>query len=400
MSEPITEKTHIVSVLSSLDDIDRGDWDTCAQPEAPGSNPFVSYDFLHALEKSKSAIAETGWYPQHLVLQDDAGDVSGVAPCYLKSHSQGEYVFDYGWADAFERAGGRYYPKLQIAVPFTPVTGPRLLTKPGDAADENRMVLASAAAERAKNLGASSIHVTFTSEAEANALAELGYLHRTDQQFHFENNGYASFDDFLAELASRKRKQLRKERAQALANDITIEWVSGSDITEAHLERFYLFYMDTGSRKWGTPYLTRRFFDEIAETMADKMVFIFAKRAGKIVAGALNIVGADTIFGRYWGCMEDHPFLHFEVCYYQAIDYAIEHKLQYVEAGAQGGHKLLRGYLPVTTHSAHFIVNPSFRKAVADYLVHERRQVAYENERLAERAPFKKCDVPQSGDEE
>lgn len=385
----MTEDTHLVSITPSLSDIDRDEWDACANPLGSNYNPFVSYDFLEALERSGSAIAETGWLGQHMVLKDKDGSACGVLPCYLKNHSQGEYVFDYGWADAFERAGGRYYPKLQVSVPFTPVTGRRLLVKPGPHQDETRAVLAAAAAERARSLGASSIHATFIEREEWEQFGEFGYLQRTDQQFHFEDDNYGDFDGFLAALASRKRKQLKKERREALSNHITIEWITGTDITEDHIDRFYVFYMDTGARKWGTPYLTREFFSLLIERMADKVLFIFARRHDEIIAGALNMIGSDTLYGRYWGCIEDHPFLHFEVCYYQAIDYALAHGLTRVEAGAQGGHKLVRGYMPVTTYSAHWIANPSFRDAVANFLDQERRQVEYENEILAERAPFK-----------
>lgn len=386
----MSEKTHVVSVLSSLGEIAAEDWDACANPLGASYNPFVSHAFLWALEKSGSAIAETGWYGQHLILKNEQDEITGVAPCYLKTHSQGEYVFDYGWADAFERAGGRYYPKLQISVPFTPATGPRFMARPDQDQSEVQTVLASAAAQRANSVGASSVHATFLEEAETEFLTDIGYLHRTDQQFHFENENYENFDAFLRTLASRKRKQLRRERCKSLENDVRIEWILGDSITEEHLDRFFEFYMDTGERKWGTPYLTRSFFTLLVESMADKVLFIFAKRQGKIIAGALNIIGSDTLYGRYWGCLEDHPFLHFEVCYYQAIDYALEHGLRTVEAGAQGGHKLVRGYKPVVTHSAHWIANPGFRDAIEHYLKSERQHVEYENEMLSERTPFKK----------
>lgn len=385
----MNELEHVVSVFTSLSEIDREAWDACANPPGAAYNPFVSHDFLEALERSQSANAETGWFPQHLVLKGDHETLRGVMPCYLKSHSQGEYVFDHGWADAFERAGGRYYPKLQVAVPFTPVTGPRLLAHPGFDVAETRAVLATAAAERARSLRASSIHATFLTRAEWTSLGELGYLQRTDQQFHFEDAGYGDFEGFLSALASRKRKQLKRERRDALEGGITIEWVTGAAITEALIDRFFLFYMDTGARKWGRPYLTRAFFSLLIERMADKVLFIIAKRDGAIIAGALNLIGSDTLYGRYWGCSEDHPFLHFEVCYYQAIDFALAHGLSRVEAGAQGGHKLIRGYLPVTTYSAHWIANPGFRDAVDHYLSRERQEIEREKEMLAERAPFK-----------
>jgi len=381
--------SHIVSILTSLSEISKDEWDSCANPDATLYNPFVAHDFLEALERSGSATPNTGWYAQHMVLRDEDETIRGVLPCYLKTHSRGEYVFDHGWADAFERAGGCYYPKLQVSVPFTPVTGQRFLARPGEKASETRAILASATVERARVLKASSVHATFLTESEWQELGTLGFLRRADQQFHFKDEGYGNFDGFLAALASRKRKQLKRERREALANGITIEWITGRDITESHLDRFFHFYMDTGSRKWGTPYLTRSFFSLLIERMADKVLFIFARRNDTIIAGALNMIGADTLYGRYWGCLEDHPFLHFEVCYYQAIDYALAHGLTRVEAGAQGGHKLVRGYLPITTYSAHWIANPSFRDAVEDYLIAERDQVALEKEMLAERAPFK-----------
>ncbi|MEP3628789.1 MAG: GNAT family N-acetyltransferase [Hyphomicrobiales bacterium] len=386
----MTEDAHLVSIVQSLSDIDKDQWDACANPNGQPYNPFVSYDFLHALEQSGSAVADTGWLGQHMILKDADGQATGVMPCYLKNHSQGEYIFDHGWADAFERAGGRYYPKLQVSVPFTPVSGPRLLARPGPDAKEIRAVLASAAAERARSLGASSIHATFIEESEWDEFGEFGYLQRTDQQFHFVDEGYENFDGFLAALSSRKRKQLKKERREALSNHITIEWVTGADITEDHIDQFFEFYLDTGARKWGTPYLTREFFSLLIERMADKVLFIFARRHDDIIAGALNMIGSDTLYGRYWGCVEDHPYLHFEVCYYQAIDYALAHGLKRVEAGAQGGHKLVRGYIPIKTYSAHWIANPSFRDAIAHYLEQERKQVDFENEMLAERTPFKK----------
>lgn len=387
----MSENTHIVSIATSLSEIDRQEWDACANPDDTVFNPFIAYDFLEALERSGSATAQTGWHGQHMVLKQSEGDkFRGVLPCYLKSHSQGEYVFDYGWADAFERAGGRYYPKLQISVPFTPVTGPRILTRPGGDAAEVRAILASAAAERARSINASSIHATFVTHNEWQELGELGYLQRTDQQFHFEDQDYGDFDGFLAALSSRKRKQLKKERRAALSHDIKIEHITGRDITEGHLDCFFNFYMDTGARKWGSPYLTRAFFSMLVERMAKHVLFIFARREGRIIAGAMNMIGGDALYGRYWGCIEDHPFLHFEVCYYQAIDYALANGLKRVEAGAQGGHKLVRGYLPILTYSAHWIANPGFRDAVEHFLHQERQQVEFEKEMLAERAPFKK----------
>jgi hypothetical protein len=311
-------------------------------------------------------------------------------PCYLKSHSQGEYVFDHGWAEAYMRAGGRYYPKLQVSVPFTPVTGRRLLVRPGEGEAEREPLLLQAAVQIAERLGVSSLHITFPTRAEWRLAGELGLLQRTDQQFHWQNEGYASFEDFLEALASRKRKAIRRERRAAVSEGIAIEWVTGRDITEAHLDAFFAFYMDTGSRKWGSPYFTRECFSLLRESMADRLLLILAKRGRRYVAGALNVIGHDTLYGRYWGGIEHHPFLHFEVCYYQAIDFAVQHKLKRVEAGAQGEHKLARGYLPSETYSAHYIADPGLRRAVGDYLKRERLEVAREIALLNEDSPYKR----------
>jgi predicted N-acyltransferase len=321
-------------------------------------NPFVSHDFLSACEQSKSVGGRTGWQPSHLLVENIKGALLAAAPCYVKSHSKGEYVFDQGWAEAFEHAGGDYYPKLQLSVPFTPVTGPRLLVRSGPLANESFGVLADAVAEITAANNLSSAHITFLPEQDWEALGKRGFLQRTDQQFHWENAGYATFEDFLGALSSRKRKTIRRERKEALAPDIDIAWLTGSDLTEEVWDAFFEFYMDTGSRKWGRPYLTREFFSLIGATMADRILLVMAKRAGRWIAGAINFIGADALYGRNWGAVEHHPFLHFEVCYYQAIEYAITHKLKRVEAGAQGEHKLARGYLPHTTYSAHFIANP------------------------------------------
>ncbi|MCB8840435.1 GNAT family N-acetyltransferase [Aurantimonas sp. VKM B-3413] len=356
-------------------------------------NPFVTHEFLSALEDSGCVGQRAGWLPQHLVLEGDDGVPIAVAPAYLKSHSQGEYVFDYGWADAFQRAGGRYYPKLQMSVPFTPATGPRLLVGGLPGAEVRRQALAEGAKAYVAKTGVSSVHATFVTEDDLTALTGSDWLHRTDQQFHFRNRGYGSYDDFLATLASRKRKALKKERREALANDISIEWLTGRDLTEAAWDAFFEFYLDTGGRKWGRPYLNRRFFSLIGERMGDRVLLIMAKRAGRYIAGALNLLGTDTIFGRNWGCIEEHPFLHFEVCYHQAIDYAIAHKLEVVEAGAQGQHKLARGYEPVTTHSAHFIAHPGLRHAIEDYLEAEREEVEQVGEILSGHTPYKKGDA-------
>ncbi|OHV81571.1 GNAT family N-acetyltransferase [Rhizobium sp. LCM 4573] len=361
-------------------------------------NPFISHAFLSSLEGSGSAAAKTGWLGQHLLLENDAGALIGAIPGYLKSHSQGEYVFDHGWADAFERAGGRYYPKLQCTVPFTPATGPRLLVSAGYDPDATRATLAAGLQEVTRQLGVSSAHVTFLPEEELPAFEEAGYLHRTDKQFHFINQGYADHDEFLETLASRKRKALKKERRAAVENGITIDWLTGKDLTEDVWDQFFAFYMDTGGRKWGRPYLTRSFYSLIGERMADDILLVMAKRAGKYIAGAINFIGGDALYGRHWGCIEDHPFLHFEVCYHQAIDFALAKGLKRVEAGAQGEHKLARGYLPVTTHSAHYIAHQGLRRAVADYLERERHEVEYMSEYLSEHSPFRKGERQQEQD--
>lgn len=359
------------------------------------NNPFISHDFLSSLEASFSVGPRTGWQPRHLLAESANGTLLGAAPCYVKSHSHGEYVFDQGWAEAFERAGGDYYPKLQVAVPFTPVTGPRLLARPGPLAQAVRGALADALVEITTASELSSAHVTFLTEPEWRALGERGFLQRNDQQFHWENAGYASFDDFLGHLASRKRKTIRRERKQALEPGIEVVWLTGSDLTEAVWDAFFAFYMDTGSRKWGRPYLTREFFSIVGEKMRDRILLVMAKRAGRWIAGAINFLGVDTVYGRNWGAIEHHPFLHFELCYYQAIEYAITHRLARVEAGAQGEHKLARGYMPMTTYSAHFIANPALRRAVAEYLARERAYVRAAGEELAAAAPFRKDLVEQ-----
>jgi uncharacterized protein len=377
-------------VEARIDAIDARAWDACANPAPETHNPFVSHAFLKCLEDAKCVGGRSGWMPQHLLVPDADGGISACMPAYVKSHSQGEYVFDHGWADAYGRAGGQYYPKLQVAVPFSPVPGPRLLVKPGRDAKRCSQLLAAGAAELCRRLELSSAHVTFCQEAEWDALAEVGYLKRTDQQFHWLNQGYATFDDFLAQLSSRKRKTIRKERAQATAAGLQIVHVQGAAITEAHWDAFYAFYLDTGNRKWGRPYLNRLFFTRLGETMADRCLLVLALRDGKPIAGALNMIGGDCLYGRYWGATEQHPCLHFEVCYYQAIDYAIAHKLARVEAGAQGEHKLARGYLPAATYSAHWIADPGLRRAIARYLEEERRAVAEHREMLAEYGPYKK----------
>ncbi len=378
-------------VINAIDAIPAAAWDACANPQPVGApyNPFISHDFLSALEQSGSVRPRAGWQPMHLVAESD-DIVMGVAPCYAKSHSQGEYVFDHGWAEAYERAGGDYYPKLQVAVPFTPAQGRRLLARPGEQADAVRNALADSLAEICKQSNASSVHVTFLTEEEWQILGARDYLQRTHRQFHWNNQNYASFDAFLAALSSRKRKTIRREREEALSNGITVDWLTGTDLTESVWDAFFEFYMDTGSRKWGRPYLTRAFYSIIGEKMRDQILLVMAKRNGRYIAGAINFIGSDTLFGRHWGCVEQHAFLHFEVCYYQAMQFAIERKLARVEAGAGGSHKVTRGYMPTTTYSAHYIADSRLRRAIADFLSHERAHVAAEIAEYAEAAPFRK----------
>lgn len=380
-----------VTSHGSISEIGQPTWDACATPEIGRPlDPFTTYRFLKALEDSGSVGGRSGWQPRYLSVQK-GGETIAVAPLYAKGHSQGEYVFDHNWAHAYENAGGRYYPKLQIAAPFTPATGRRFLTKPSYEAD-GMAALIQGAVQLASNNGLSSVHITFCTEPEAIAGEAMGLMRRVSQQFHWNNPGYQSFDDFLAELSSRKRKTIRKERTQAQNFGGEIVHYSGEDIRPEHWDYFWQFYQDTGSRKWGTPYLTRSFFDLIGETMADDLLLVFAERDGGPIAGALNFIGQETLFGRYWGCTEHHPCLHFEVCYYQAIDYAIEHGLR-VEAGAQGEHKLARGYLPAPTHSLHWIADQGFAKAVEDYLEQERDAVNEEIEILTDYGPFRKTNV-------
>ena len=389
-----------IRVATSLEPFSADEWSTLSGARPDGDqpyNPFVSHAFLSALEDSGCVGRAAGWQPQHLRLESEDGRLLGAVACYLKSHSQGEYVFDHGWADAFERAGGRYYPKLQVSVPFTPAAGPRLLVRDGANGEAVRTALAEGLKALTERLGVSSCHVTFAEQADIAILERSGFLHRTDQQFHFRNDGYGAYADFLGTLASRKRKALRKERETALSEGITVEWLTGSDLTEAVWDDFYAFYVDTGGRKWGRPYLNRAFFSLIGERMADDVLLVMAKRAGRYIAGAINFIGSDTLYGRNWGCIEHHPFLHFEVCYHQAIDFAIARGLKTVEAGAQGEHKLARGYLPVTTHSAHFIAHSGLRRAVADYLDMERREVASIGAYLADRGPFRRGGEPEGG---
>lgn len=373
-------------IVQRIDEIDAAAWDHCAGRD----NPFTRHAFLAALESSGSVSADTGWQPLHLVLEDPDQSIRGVMPLYLKGHSQGEYVFDHAWADAWHRAGGRYYPKLQCSVPFTPATGNRLLAPPGPDRDEIERQLLAGAIQFADQLEVSSLHFTFLPERQWQHLGELGLLQRMDQQFHWRNRGYGGFDDFLSDLTSKKRKNLKRERREALADDIEVEWVTGSDLTEGHWDAFYRFYMDTGSRKWGRPYLTRRFFSEIGSALPESVLLILARRAGRYIAGALNFIGRDTLFGRNWGCLEDHRFLHFELCYYQAIDYAIRHGLEWVEAGAQGSHKVARGYGPRATYSAHWIRDAGLRDAIDRYLKDERAYVRQDIEYVEAHTPFRK----------
>ena len=360
---------------------DAADWDRCAGP----SDPFVSHAFLAALEESGSATVRAGWQPVPIAVDGEEGRPEAVAPAYVKSHSQGEYVFDHGWAEAWERAGGDYYPKLQIAVPFTPVPGRRLLTGREDLA----LGLIAAAEAVVRQHGLSSAHATFIAEEEVPLFERAGWLIRVDSQFHWHNRGYSSFADFLAALSSRKRKAIRRERTSAL-DGLEVEHLTGADISEAHWDAFWAFYQDTGSRKWGRPYLTRKFFSLLGERLAERVLLILALRGGRPIAGALNLIGGEALYGRYWGTTEEVPHLHFEICYYQAIEAAIARGLSRVEAGAQGMHKLSRGYEPVPTWSAHFIPDPGYRRAVGDFLARERSAVANEIGALAGMTPFRK----------
>ena len=382
----------VVRVHPRIADIDAAVWDNLANPPERPFDPFISHAFLKALEDAQSVGRRAGWLPQHIVLEEEGLGPVGAMPCYLKNNSKGEYIFDYGWAEAYERAGGSYYPKLQCAVPFTPVPGRRLLVPPGPQAADREQLLLAAGVELTSQLGASSLHITFLTEAEWTRSGAAGLLLRTDKQFHWHNQGYATFDDFLTSLASRKRKAIRKERAQALDGGLVIERVTGKDLTEAHWDAFFAFYLDTGSRKWGRPYLNRKFFSLLGQSMADRCLLVLAKRDGRYVAGALNMIGGDCLYGRYWGTTDPQPCLHFEICYYQAIEWAIDNRLARVEAGAQGEHKLARGYLPTPTYSAHFIADRGLRTAIARYLVQERAHMDEHRAALAEYAPYRKGD--------
>lgn len=377
----MSEAEFVAKVVGGVSGLPAAEWDALTD----GANPFVSHAFLSAMEDSRSVGARSGWSPATIVIEDAAGTLAGALPAYLKEHSQGEYVFDHAWADAWQRAGGHYYPKLQIAAPFTPATGPRILTR---RAELVRPLLRAAEALCAQN-GLSSAHATFIEPQQVSAFEQAGWLLREDTQFHWTNRGYASFDDFLGALASRKRKDLRKEREKA-QDGVTIKALTGADLKEEHWDAFWRFYQDTGQRKWGHPYLTRRAFSLLGERMADKILLVLAYADDEPVAGALNFIGGDALYGRYWGALVDKPFLHFELCYYQAIDAAIALGLSRVEAGAQGSHKLARGYEPASTVSAHYIVHEGFREAIADFLTREREGAAQERLWLGERTPFRK----------
>ncbi|MFQ5953688.1 MAG: GNAT family N-acetyltransferase [Kiloniellales bacterium] len=374
-----------VKVLERLDEVAAAEWDACASAD----NPFVSHGFLKALEDSGAVGHEAGWLPRHLAVEDAAGQLLGAVPLYLKSHSYGEYVFDWSWAEAYERAGGRYYPKLQCAVPFTPVTGPRLLVRPGPDAAEVESALIEAMVELARRTSVSSLHVTFPTNAQWRRLGRAGMLLREDTQFHWHNRGYGSFDDFLADLSSRKRKAIRKERREAVRHGLSLRVLSGGEIEGRHWDAFYRFYIATADRKWGHPYLNRAFFHRLGAAMADKVALVVAESDGRPVAGALNLIGPEALYGRNWGSLRGYKFLHFEACYYQAIEFAIARGLSRVEAGAQGPHKLQRGYMPAPTYSAHWFRDPGLGRAVADFVTRERMMVAQERRALDAHSPFR-----------
>ncbi len=377
-----------IKVVNDITEIEPAVWDACAGPD----NPFVSHAFLRILEESGSVSGRTGWLPQHLAVEDDDGRLIGAVPCYLKSHSYGEYVFDWGWADAFERAGGQYYPKLQISVPFTPVAGPRLLVRPGAAERETRLTLAAGLMELAKGHEVSSFHITFCTEDEWSLLGEAGLLQRMGQQFHWHNRGYETFDDFLASLSSRKRKSIRKERREANGGGIEIRTLTGDALEQCHMDAFHEFYLNTIDRKWSNAYLSREFFRLLRTGLSDRVVLMAAFKAGRMVGGALNLRGADTLYGRNWGAERRYRMLYFEACFYRAIDYAIAHGLARVEAGAQGPHKIQRGYLPSPTYSVHWIREPRFREAVANFVTRERGLIQHEMREQTVAGPYRRTD--------
>jgi uncharacterized protein len=378
----------VLRLADGVAKVDGAAWDDCAG----GANPSLSHDFLTAMEDSRSVGKGTGWLPRPLLLESADGRLLGAVPLYIKSHSYGEYVFDHGWANAYERAGGRYYPKLLAGVPFTPVPGPRLLVRPGSEAALNRGRLAEGLVAATRKLGVSSLHVNFADAADAAALSAAGLMERVSTQYHWSNAGYKTFADFLASLSSRKRKMIRKERESAVRNGLVLRRLNGGELTRAHWQAFFRFYIDTSDRKWGSPYLTREFFLNIARTMPDRVLLVMAEQDGVPVAGAFNLIGRDTLYGRNWGSDGAHRFLHFEACYYQAIEFAIERGLARVEAGAQGEHKIGRGYLPVETRSFHYIVDQNFAAAVADFLRREKAAVEAERSELAEFSPFRRTD--------
>ena len=383
----MTRSPYKFSTLTSLSNIPSTAWDEIAGRD----NPFLSYAYLQALEEAECVGGRSGWHPFHLLCRDETDAVIGAAPCYIKAHSQGEYVFDQGWAQAYQRAGGDYYPKLQVSVPFTPATGPRLLARGQDIGIKT--ALADALKSSCLQHNCSSVHITFAEDDDHKILCAQGYLERHDQQFHWFNEGYSCYDDFLQSLQSRKRKAIKKERQNARESGLEIRPLTGSDLTEEVWDAFYLFYMETGSRKWGRPYLNRQFYSLIGKTKRDQILLVMAYRGKTPIAGAINFIGSETLYGRHWGAIEYHPFLHFELCYHQAIEFAISQGLKKVEAGAQGEHKLARGYRPVTTKSAHFIADPALREAVADYLVKERRHIAMLHDELEDHAPFRKISI-------
>ena len=385
---PSTSPNFEISIFVRLSDIDKADWDHLANPMGAPYDPFIGWDFLQALEESGSASPRTGWAGRHLMCKDDSGTVVGFAPVWLKTHSQGEYIFDHAFADAWQRAGGQWYPKLTSAVPFTPVPGRRLLSLPGEIGAPARTAMLSALEQLAGQNGLATAQINFPNADDIASLEAMGWLMREDRQFHFFNRGYSCFDDFLAELSSEKRKNLKKERAKAQAG-LEIVRLTGDQITEEHWDIFYACYIDTGNRKWGTPYLNRKFYKLLGERMADRLVLILAKQDTNYIAAALNFIGSDALYGRWWGRLEDRPFLHFELCYYQAIDEAIARGLSRVEAGAQGGHKLARGYVPVSIWQGNWIADHGLRSAIADFLVRERKGMAEDTFWLNERTPFK-----------
>jgi len=376
-----------VTILTGIGQADASAWDACAGPD----NPFLCHAFLSAVEESGSATGKTGWQPSHLAAFDAAGRMVGAVPAYLKSHSYGEYVFDHAWANAYERAGGSYYPKLQVAAPFTPVPGSRLLLAPG-AGEEVAAALITALERVAKRYGVSSAHVTFPHAADWARLGAAGWLQRVGVQYHWDNRGYGSFDDFLEALNSRKRKAIRKERREVADSSVRLHTLTGDDLKPEHWDAFYNFYLETADRKWGGAYLNRAFFDQLGQTMADRVVLVMCEDDGAWVAGALNLLGTDTLYGRNWGSDGRYRYLHFEACYYRALDFAIERGLKRVEAGAQGEHKIQRGYLPVETYSAHWIADPGFRRALDRHLTEERAAVAADIAALATMSPYRQGD--------